>query len=158
MLCCWNCYCKCERDPTEESPKRWCALRCNVHWILSLLRTTYLYSCRKWSNLEPVIGCGDGGQKLTNSQEKKQGRRVRLKPWSAHGQAPVQTPLMPKTVVVLQSHHPPAPNSPSPPQHTQTGSIVSKAAAGTGALRCLQHANPGRALLALCLRGLPGHP
>lgn len=92
------------------------------------------------------------------AQEKKQGRRVRLKPWSAHGQAPVQTPLMPKKVVVLQSHHPPAPNSPSPHQHTQTGSIVSKAAAGTGALRCLQHANPGRALLALCLRGLPGHP
>lgn len=71
MLCCWNCYCKCERDPTEESPKRWCALRCNVHWILSLLRTTYLYSCRKWSNLEPVIGCGAGGQKLTNSHKKK---------------------------------------------------------------------------------------
>lgn len=52
----------------------------------------------------------------------------------------------------------PNPNQNSHIKHTQIESIVSKAAAGTGGLRCLQHANPAQALLALSLRGLPGHP
>lgn len=115
----------------------------------STLFTLFLVGSGQTLSLLSVVGMEK--RNGNRSQKKQQGRQLQLKPWSAQGQAPAQMPRCRRRGWCC-SYHPPQNSTPwAHIKHTQIKSIVSKAAAGTRALRCLQHANPGQASLALCL-------
>lgn len=130
-----------------------------TEYYLCCHRCIYIISCRKWSNLKHAVSCGPGGGRRGNSHRKK---KAGQEGWAEALGCPGPGPCTPTSLTRKRWCCCTVTFTPKTPwagfKHAQAESIISKAAALAGALGCLQHVNPGQALLALCLRGLPGCP
>lgn len=64
----------------------------------------YIISCRKWSNFEPVISCGDGEEKWQPLRGKAAGQAAPDEALECPGSGScTNAPLMQKKGVMLQS-------------------------------------------------------
>lgn len=87
-----------------------------TEYYLCCQHPLYIISCRKWSDFEPVVSCGDGEEKWQPLTEKAAGQAAPAEALECPGSGSCTNALMQKKGVVLQLPSPPKLNSLSPHQ------------------------------------------